>query len=171
MSNANDCPPEDWEDSFTVVEPSDVYGPEGTKGMYGVMEAECATVAYTTTRRAAEVIADALNRVWTDRGPPTRDEDGKERSAMHEVLVLDGVSVGIDPDEAAEIVRACCRMEPDQTTWGARWIKVGAKRLTANVHVFLRGEADEQGTLSRASLWLKARATEARTLFAKRGNS
>lgn len=68
MSNENDDPPECWEDDFDVLEPGNHAGPPT---MWAVVEAECAEVCYCHTARAAEVIADALNRVWTFHGPPT----------------------------------------------------------------------------------------------------
>jgi hypothetical protein len=61
MSNSDTCDPECWEPAFMVLEPEDAYGPDG---MWGVMEAECATVCYCKTRRAAEAIASALNAAW-----------------------------------------------------------------------------------------------------------
>jgi hypothetical protein len=63
MSNDNDCDPECWEMSFGVLEPGNHCGPPH---MWAVMEAECAEVCYAHTQKAAQAIADALNREWCD---------------------------------------------------------------------------------------------------------
>jgi len=62
--------PSCWEDSFSVLEPEAALGPEG---MFSVMEAECEVVGYFRSRRAADVVAEALNRAWGGNGhwPPS----------------------------------------------------------------------------------------------------
>lgn len=70
MSNANDCDPSDWEDSFMVLEPGDsLFGPAPPEYVWAVMEAECAVVCYCATREGAQAIADALNEAWAKKYP------------------------------------------------------------------------------------------------------
>ena len=72
MSNVGDheVDPECWEDSFSVSAPMQGFPPypPGTEEMWSVMEAECATVCYCATERAAKVIVHALNETWQKTG-------------------------------------------------------------------------------------------------------
>jgi hypothetical protein len=63
VSNDNDCEPDCWEPGFQVLEPGNHCGPPN---MWAVMEAECAEVCYAHNKKAAQAIADALNREWDD---------------------------------------------------------------------------------------------------------
>jgi hypothetical protein len=64
LSNPNDCDPSAWEPGFAVLDPEIAMGPEG---MWAVMEAECAIVAYCHTKKAAEYLAEALYREYERR--------------------------------------------------------------------------------------------------------
>lgn len=64
MSNPNDRDPSVWEPGFAVLDPKTAMGPEG---MWAVMEAECAIVAYCHTKKAAEYLAEALYREYDRR--------------------------------------------------------------------------------------------------------
>ena len=64
MSNSNNCDPSAWEPGFMVLDPETAMGPEG---MWAVVEAECAIVAYCHTEKAAEYLAEALYREYDRR--------------------------------------------------------------------------------------------------------
>ena len=98
-------------------------------------------------------------------------DDSTRSYVERELVILDDVWVGIDPDEAAEIIRACCRTDTVASTgFGVAWLKVEPKRLTACVHVRLAAlncGGQDKTTITPGKTWEDVNADEV-FLFARK---
>lgn len=93
----------------------------------------------------------------------------KPEELVVDVIVLDGVSVGMDPDEAAAIVRAVCDAAgKGPRHWGVQSLTIERRRLTARVRFVHADPTVKFGpaAMEGVVVWLREHAEAGRALYA-----